>query len=90
MSSGPEQRRSVGMPGVPQHTRAGADSTRPSHPGGHSSGEYARARVTQDDHAQWERVQAAQTVACNALSIQDLRLLLSILGLEAADRHVLS
>ena len=74
------------MPGVPQPAPlAGTDPARPSHPGGHSSGDYSRARVAEDDHA--HRVLAARTVACNARSVQDLGLLLSILGLDAADRH---
>jgi hypothetical protein len=44
--------------------------------------------VAEDDHAQREREHAARTVACNAHSVQDLRLLLSILGLDASDHTV--
>jgi len=48
--------------------------------------DYARAKAAEDDHALWERVHAARTVACNARGPQDLRLLLSILGLDASDQ----
>jgi hypothetical protein len=58
------------------------------HPDGHRHGEYLRAKVAEDDHAQREREHAARTVACNARSVQDLRLLLSILGLDASDQAV--
>ena len=53
---------------------------------GHDSGEYSRARESEDDHAYRERVHAARTVACNARDVEDLQLLLSVLGLDASDR----
>jgi hypothetical protein len=61
---------------------------RAHHPDAHRHGDYLRAKVAEDDHAQREREHAARTVACNAHSVQDLRLLLSILGLDASDHTV--
>ena len=55
-------------------------------PSRHDSGEYSRARESEDDHAYQQRVHAARTVAGNARDVEDLQLLLSILGLDAADR----
>jgi hypothetical protein len=87
MTSGPGQRRAVDdirrMPR--QAPPAGAERATSSHAGRHSTGDYSRARAAGDDHAQWERVHAARTVASNAHGAEDLLLLLSILGLDAAD-----
>jgi hypothetical protein len=52
----------------------------------HRHGEYDRARTAEDDHAQRERAQAARTVAGNARNSHDCSMLLSILGLDPAER----
>ncbi len=89
MTSGHGQRRAVGdIPYLPQQAPpAGTDRVTSRQTGGHSTGDYSRARAAEDDHAHWERVHAARTVACNAHGAQDLLLLLSILGLDAADHR---
>lgn len=76
MAFGPPRLSDGGLP-IPAQT----DLRRSAH----RHGEYVRARTAEDDHAQRERAQAARTVAGNAHDFQDCRLLLSILGLDAAE-----
>jgi hypothetical protein len=55
-------------------------------PGAREHGEAFRARAAEAAHAEAARQRAAQTVAGRALDASDCSLLLSILGLDAAER----